>query len=88
MRARVTAVKETLESTPPQLAADIVERGIVLAGRGSLLRGLDQRLRDETHVPVSVADSPLTCVVRGSRESLAHFDALGWQDEPSGSRRR
>ena len=88
LRAIITAVKETLESTPAQLAADIVERGIVLAGGGSLLRGLDQRLRDETQVPVSVADSPLTCVVRGSGESLAHFDALGRQGERSRPRRR
>ena len=72
----ITAVKETLEQTPPELAGDIVERGIVLAGGGSLLEGLDERLRQETGMPASVADSALTCVVMGAGQSLDSYDAM------------
>jgi rod shape-determining protein MreB len=64
------AVKQTLEATPPELAADIANRGIVLVGGGSLLRGLAELLRAETHLPVHVADSPLTCVATGAGQSL------------------
>ena len=62
----VAAVKDTLERTPPELAADLGERGIVLAGGGSLLRGLGEKLREEVGLPVQIADSPLTCVVEGA----------------------
>ena len=62
----VEAVKNALESTPPELAADIVERGIMLTGGGALLRNLDVELRDRTGLPVSIADDPLSCVVKGS----------------------
>jgi rod shape-determining protein MreB len=76
LRAIVGAVKETLEQTPPELAADIATRGILLAGGGALLRGFDQLLRDETHLPIELAESPLTCVVLGAGRSLEEFDAL------------
>lgn len=62
----VNNVKATLEQTPPELVADIYERGIVLTGGGALLRGLDQLMARETAIPVRVADDPLTCVVRGA----------------------
>jgi rod shape-determining protein MreB len=71
----VDAVKETLERTPPQLAADVVERGIALAGGGALLRRIDARLRAETGVPVHLVESPLTCVALGAGQSLEEFEA-------------
>lgn len=70
----VLAVKEALEKTPPELAADIRDRGIILTGGGSLLKRLDQHLRDETNLPVNRADEPLTCVVRGIGKVLDDFD--------------
>ena len=72
----VVAVKDTLERTPPELAADLGERGIVLAGGGSLLRGLDEKLRAEVGLPVQVADSPLTCVAEGAGRSLDELETL------------
>jgi rod shape-determining protein MreB len=72
----VDAVKQTLERTPPELAADVMDKGIVLAGGGALLRGLDERIQEETGMPVHIADDPLTCVVRGTGEALDHFDVL------------
>ncbi len=69
----VEAVRQALERTPPELASDILERGIVLTGGGALLRGLDKRLREETNLPVNVADDPLTCVVRGVGKVLENF---------------
>ena len=72
----VAAVKDTLERTPPELAADLGVRGIVLAGGGCLLRGLDQKLRDEIGLPVQVAESPLTCVVEGAGRSLDELETL------------
>ena len=65
----VDAIKSTLDKTPPELAADIMDRGIVLAGGGALLQGLDERLRHETQMPVHLAESPLTCVAVGSGEA-------------------
>lgn len=62
----VEAVKQTLERTPPELSADILDRGVILAGGGALLKGLDERIRMETNLPVHVADDPLTAVVRGA----------------------
>ena len=62
----VGAVKIALEQTPPELGADIAEKGMVLTGGGALLRDLDRLLMEETGLPVIVADDPLTCVVRGS----------------------
>jgi rod shape-determining protein MreB len=70
------AIRGTLDKTPPELAADIMDRGIVLAGGGALLQGLDQRLRGDTHMPVHVAESPLTCVAVGSGRSLEEFEAI------------
>ena len=72
----VDAVHETLEETPPELAADIARNGILLAGGGALLRGLDARLHEETGMQVTVAASPLTCVVQGAGRALDEFAAL------------
>jgi rod shape-determining protein MreB len=72
----IDAIKSTLDKTPPELAADIMDRGIVLAGGGALLQGLDQRLRQETHMPTHLAESPLTCVAVGSGRSLEEFEAM------------
>jgi rod shape-determining protein MreB len=69
----VEAVRQALERTPPELASDILERGIVLTGGGALLRGLDKRLRHETNLPVNVAEDPLTCVARGAGKVLDDF---------------
>jgi len=74
--AIVDAVKQTLERTPPELAADIVERGIVLAGGGSLLRGLDRLLAEETGMPVTLTDDPLSAVVLGTGRALEEIDTL------------
>lgn len=68
--AIVEAVRQSLERTPPELASDILERGIILTGGGALLRGLDKRLRDETNLPVNSSEDPLTCVVRGTGKVL------------------
>ncbi len=70
----IDAIRSTLDKTPPELAADIMDRGIVLAGGGALLHGLDERLRHETQMPVHLAESPLTCVAVGSGRSLEEFD--------------
>jgi rod shape-determining protein MreB and related proteins len=72
----VDTVKETLEATPPELAADIAGRGIVLVGGGSLLRGLDELVRLETKLPVYRADSPLTCVAIGAGQSLEELPLI------------
>ncbi len=74
--AIVDAVKQTLERTPPELSADIVERGIVLAGGGALLRGLDRLLAEETGMPVTLTDDPLSAVVLGTGRALEEIDAL------------
>jgi rod shape-determining protein MreB len=70
------AVKVTLDKTPPELAADIMETGIVLAGGGALLHGLDARLQHETGMPIVIAQNPLDCVAIGSGQSLEEFEAL------------
>lgn len=75
----VEAVKQTLERTPPELAADILDRGIMLTGGGALLKGLDEKIRRETKLPVHVADDPLTAVVRGAGkilEDLHHYSKV------------
>jgi rod shape-determining protein MreB len=72
----VEAVKRTLEATPPELAADISSRGIVLAGGGALLRGIDRRLSAETGLPVHIAKAPLECVVIGAGSSLEESAVL------------
>jgi rod shape-determining protein MreB len=76
VRQIVDTVKETLEATPPELAADITSRGIVLVGGGSLLRGLDELMRVETHLPAYVADSALTCVATGAGHSLEELRVI------------
>ncbi len=72
----VDAVKVALEITPPELAADFVDKGIILTGGGALLRGIDQRLREETGVPVTLAEDPLTSVVMGVGRMLDDFNLL------------
>jgi len=72
----VSAVKSALEQTPPELAADIAEKGMVLTGGGALLRDIDRLLMEETGLPVVVAEDPLTCVVRGSGMALEKIERL------------
>jgi rod shape-determining protein MreB len=73
----MAAVHDTLEETPPELAADIARHGIVLAGGGALLRGFSERVHRETGMPVTIADAPLTCVASGAGQSLEELDRLG-----------
>ena len=70
----VDAVRRALEITPPELASDIVDRGIVMTGGGALIRGLDLLLAHETNLPIHVDEEPLTCVVRGAGRILDDFD--------------
>jgi rod shape-determining protein MreB and related proteins len=72
----IDAIRSTLDKTPPELAADIMDRGIVLAGGGALLTGLDERLRHETQMPTQLAESPLTCVAVGSGRSLEVLEVM------------
>jgi rod shape-determining protein MreB len=88
LREIVEAVKLTLERTPPELAADIVEHGVMLAGGGALLRGLDERLRQETEVATHLAEAPLSCVALGAGQSLEEFEALARNSDRSARRRR
>ena len=69
-------IKRTLETTPPELVADIYEHGIVLTGGGAMLRGIDREIAQATKIPVRIADDPLTCVVRGTGILLADPDLL------------
>lgn len=73
----VEAVRESLEATPPELASDILDRGIILTGGGALLRGLEKRLRQETNLPVYAAEDPITCVVRGCGAALENMAQYG-----------
>jgi len=84
----IDAVKETLDRTPPELASDIMDRGIMLAGGGSLLQGLDERLREETQMPAHLAESPLTCVAVGSGRSLEEFEVIHRTNKNSRNRSR
>jgi rod shape-determining protein MreB len=72
----IDAVKDTLDKTPPELAADVMDRGIVLTGGGGLLRGLDERLKHETGIPIHLAEHPLESVVLGSGKCLEEFEVL------------
>jgi rod shape-determining protein MreB len=72
----VDAIKDALENTPPELAGDIVDRGIMLTGGGALLRGLDVLIKEETGLPVTIADDPLSAVVRGAGMALDSLDIL------------
>jgi rod shape-determining protein MreB len=76
LNAIVSAVRMALEQTPPELGADIAERGMVLTGGGAVLRDLERLLMEETGLPVVVADDPLTCVVRGCGRALEDMDKL------------
>lgn len=75
----VSAVKTALEQTPPELGADVSERGMVLTGGGALLRNLDRLLMEEIGIPVVVADEPLTCVARGGGKALDLVDEKGFE---------
>ncbi len=72
----IDAIKNTLDRTPPELAADIMDKGIVLTGGGALLRGIDERLKHETGMPVHIADNPLSSVAIGSGKCLEEFEVL------------
>ena len=76
LNAIVEAVLLALERTPPELAADIVDKGVVLTGGGALLKNIDVLLREETGLPVMVSDDPISCVVLGSGKTLDHIELL------------
>ena len=76
MSAIIDSIKTTLEKTPPELAADIMEKGIMLAGGGALLRNLDALINYETHMPVHIAEQPLDCVALGAGKALENFDRI------------
>ncbi|MGH8661051.1 MAG: rod shape-determining protein [Burkholderiales bacterium] len=76
LNAIVSAIKSALEQTPPELAADIAEKGMVITGGGALLRDIDRLFMEETGLPVIVAEDPLTCVVRGSGKALERIERL------------
>jgi rod shape-determining protein MreB and related proteins len=76
LHAVVDSVRTTLDKTPPELAGDIMDRGVVLTGGGALLRGLDERIRHETGMPVHVADGPLDSVALGAGKCVEEFEAL------------
>jgi len=78
LSAIVSAIRSALEQSPPELAADISERGVVLTGGGSLLRNLDRLISEETSLPVIVAEDPLTCVARGGGKALELMDERGF----------
>ena len=73
----VQSIKQAMEKTPPELSADIGERGMVVAGGGALLRDIDRRLMEDTGLPVVIAEDPLTCVARGCGRALQEMDVLG-----------
>src|SRR5437867_3463447 len=72
----INSIRVVLERTPPELSADIADRGIVLAGGGALIKNLDKRIREETGLPVTLAENPLSCVVPGTGKMLSDFDLL------------
>ncbi|MCK4846172.1 MAG: rod shape-determining protein [Deltaproteobacteria bacterium] len=76
INALIEAIKQVLETTPPELAADMVDKGIMLAGGGALIKNLDVVLREETQLPVTIADDPLTCVVKGAGKALDDLKLL------------
>ncbi len=83
----VSAVKNTLDRTPPELAGDIMDRGITLAGGGALLQGMDERMRTECQMPAQLTESPLTCVAVGSGRSLEEFEVIHRMNKHSKRRR-
>lgn len=72
----IESIKTTLEKTPPELAADIMDKGIMLTGGGALLRGIDELIKKETHIPVHISESPLDCVALGAGKALDNFDKI------------
>jgi rod shape-determining protein MreB len=76
VHAIIDSVKATLDKTPPELAADIMDKGVMLTGGGALLKGLDERLKYETGMPIHVTENPLSCVAIGSGRCLEEFEAL------------
>jgi rod shape-determining protein MreB len=76
VKSIVDAIKLTLENTPPELASDIMLKGIMLAGGGALLKGLDKLIIEETGMPVFISDDPLDCVVKGTEKALKHYNVL------------
>lgn len=88
INAIIDAIKSTLEKTPPELSADIMDRGIMLTGGGAMLSGLDMLVRKETDMPVNIADAPLDCVAVGSGRALENIDKLGYMSSLSLSRRK
>ena len=80
------AIRATLEETPPELSADIIDHGITLTGGGALLRGLDKLISKETGMPVQIAENPLDCVAQGSgkllENAIAMKELLSADDEP------
>jgi rod shape-determining protein MreB and related proteins len=83
----VAAVKDTLDRTPPELAGDVMDRGITLAGGGALLQGMDERMRQECQMPCQLTESPLTCVAVGSGRSLEEFEVIHRMSRNSTRRR-
>lgn len=74
--AIIDGVKKTLEQTPPELSADVMERGIMLTGGGALLKNLDKVISDQTNIPVFIAENPLDCVAIGTGKALDHMNVL------------
>jgi len=84
----IAAVRDTLDRTPPELAGDLMERGMILAGGGALLHGMAERMAQECQVPATLAESPLTCVAIGSGQALEEFEAIKRALKNSRVRRR
>ena len=84
----IAAVRDTLDRTPPELAGDLMERGMTLAGGGALLKGMAERMSDECQMPARLAESPLTCVATGSGQALEEFEAIKRALKNSRVRRR
>ena len=84
----IAAVRDTLDRTPPELAGDLMERGMTLAGGGALLQGMAERMSDECQMPARLAESPLTCVATGSGQALEEFEAIKRALKNSRVRRR
>jgi len=84
----IAAVRDTLDRTPPELAGDLMERGMILAGGGALLQGMAERVGKECQVPAMLAESPLTCVAIGSGQALEEFEAIKRALKNSRTRRR
>ena len=84
----IAAVRETLDRTPPELAGDVMERGVTLAGGGALLQGMAERMSEECQMPSRLAESPMTCVATGSGQALEEFEAIKRAQRNSRVRRR